>query len=77
LLVSFAMCTPLVCSDYYETSAPFPVFSGRRTYPTTWMDSWPWEWRGMVPVFTGNRSISLASSFAPAASPRVRRSSSS
>jgi hypothetical protein len=27
----------------------------------------------MVPVFTANRSISLASSFAPAASPRLRR----
>lgn len=31
----------------------------------------------MVPVFTGNRSISLAPSFAPAASPRARRSRSS
>ncbi len=28
---------------------------------------------GMVPVFTANRSVSLASSFAPAASPRLRR----
>ena len=31
----------------------------------------------MVPVFTANRSISLAPSFAPAASPRLRRSPSS
>ena len=29
--------------------------------------------RGTVPVFTANRSISLASSFAPAASPQLRR----
>src|SRR5258708_5677929 len=31
------------------------------------------ERRGRVPVFTANRSISLAPSFAPAASPRLRR----
>ncbi len=33
----------------------------------------PWERCGMVPVFTANRLTSLASSFAPAASPRLRR----
>ena len=37
------------------------------------MDSGQWERCGMVPVFTVNRSISPASSFAPAASPRLRR----
>jgi hypothetical protein len=41
--------------------------------PPARMDSGQRERRGMVPVFTANRSISLASSFAPAASPRLRR----
>jgi hypothetical protein len=41
--------------------------------PPTQMASRRQERPGMVPVFTANRSISLASSFAPAASPRLRR----
>src|SRR6266498_1241547 len=41
--------------------------------PPTQVDPRQRERCGMVPVFTANRSISLASSFAPAASPRLRR----
>ena len=41
--------------------------------PPARMDFGSWERRGMVPVFTENRLISPASSFAPAASPRLRR----
>ena len=41
--------------------------------PPARMDSRQQERPGMVPVFTANRSISLAPSFAPAASPRLRR----
>jgi hypothetical protein len=37
------------------------------------MDSRQRERSGMVPVFTANRSISLTSSYAPAASPWLRR----
>ena len=37
------------------------------------MDSRQGERSGMVPVFTANRSISLTSSYAPAASPWLRR----
>ena len=45
--------------------------------PPTRMDSRQREPCGMVPVFTANRLISVASSCAPATSPRVRRSPSS
>ena len=41
--------------------------------PPARMDPRRQERPGMVPVFTANRSISLAPSFAPAASPRLRR----
>jgi hypothetical protein len=41
--------------------------------PPVRMDSGSWERHGTVPVFTENRLISPASSFAPAASPRLRR----
>jgi hypothetical protein len=34
LLVFFAMCTPLACSDYYKTAAPSRAFDRRRIYPT-------------------------------------------
>ena len=35
LLVPFAMCTPLACSDYYGTSAPSTTLSRQRTCPPT------------------------------------------
>jgi hypothetical protein len=41
--------------------------------PPARMDSGQRERCGMVPVFTANRSISLVPSFAPAASPQLRR----
>lgn len=68
------MREPFARSDYYGASAPSRTFDGRRVYPTPRTDSGLWERCGMVPVFTVNRSISPASSFAPAASPRLRRS---
>jgi len=33
LLVPFAVCTPLACSDYYETSAPSTTLGRQRTCP--------------------------------------------
>ncbi len=64
---------PLVRSDYYGPP-PHPTPStDDASIPRTRTDSGQWEWCGMVPVFTMNRSISPASSFAPAASPRLRR----
>ena len=72
------MCPPLACSDYYRASAPSRAFGRRRAYPDP--SSWPLEGGSdtkRFPCSTRNRLISLAPSFAPAASPQLRRSPSS
>src|SRR6266568_717448 len=71
-------CTHLSYARTTTGPPPHPASSTDDvSIPRARMDSGQRERRGTVPVFTANRSISLASSFAPAASPRVRRSSSS
>jgi hypothetical protein len=67
------MYGPLARSDYYRASAPPDAFGGRRTYPTTPAGYRAWEQHQMVPVFTRSRSTRSAPSFAPAASPCLRR----
>jgi len=71
----FAMWTAFPPSDYYRPSAPPRAISGRRAFPA---DPPGGRVRGggceVVPTFTAFRSSGEAASFAPAASPRLRRS---
>ncbi len=67
------MYEPLARPDYYGASAPSRPSTDDASIPPTQMASGPQERSGMVPVFTENRSIGLAPSSAPAASPRLRR----
>jgi hypothetical protein len=72
---NFAMWTAFPPSDYYRPSAPPRAISGRRAFPA---DPPGGRVRGggceVVPTFTAFRSSGEAASFAPAASPRLRRS---
>jgi hypothetical protein len=69
------MWTAFPPSDYYRPSAPPRAISGRRAFPA---DPPGGRVRGggceVVPTFTAFRSSGEAASFAPAASPRLRRS---
>ena len=56
-----------------DVTQPSPAHAEGRGTPGSRAAPGLRERRGIVPVFTANRSISLASSFAPAASPRLRR----
>jgi hypothetical protein len=71
-------CTRLSRARTSTEPPPHPAPSTNdASIPPPRMDSWQRERCWMVPVFTVNRSISLAPSSAPAASPQVRRSPSS
>jgi hypothetical protein len=69
------MWTAFPPSDYYRPSAPPQAIGRRRTFPA---DPPGGRVRGgspkVVPTFTAFRSSGEAASFAPAASPRLRRS---
>ena len=68
-------CTRLSRARTTARPPPHPARSADDvSIPPTLMDSRQREPCGMVPVFTANRLISLASSSAPTASPPVRRS---
>jgi hypothetical protein len=71
-------CTRLSRARTTTEPPPHPASStDDASIPTTQMGSEQRERPETVPVFTANRSISPASSFAPAASPRLRRRPSS
>jgi len=69
------MCTPLACSDYYDGSAPSQP--DRSTVDPAPSPPWTGGARAeTVPVFTVIRSTKEEPDFAPAASPRLPRSTS-
>ncbi len=72
-LLPFAMWSAFPTSDYYGSSAPYRANSRRRTCPLGPPAAIRVGRRGMVPTFTTNHSTGEVPNFAPATSPRLRR----